>query len=637
MEIQPLVIGTAGHIDHGKSTLVKTLTGIDPDRLKEEQERGMTIDLGFARFSLPDGRRVGMVDVPGHERFVKNMVAGATGIDLVILVVAADDGVMPQTREHLAIMQILGVRRGLVALTKIDMVEPEMVALAAEDVRAATRGTFLETAPILPLSSITGEGLEEFRRTLFRLASETMPRSDAGIFRMPVQRVFSAKGFGTVVTGIPVSGAVALGDVVEVLPSQRACKVRSIQAYSESRSRARAGHSAAINLSDVAVQEVTRGNVIATPGFFRPTRMIAAAFEALATLERALEDRLAIRLHTGTAEVVGELVLLDCERLEPGQAALVQLRLVEPVVCAPGDRFVLRLASPVITLGGGSILEESKYRLKRFKKFVLEELERAHESLSSPRELLDVSLARWSKGIATLEDLAVEVKRSKEETERLLSELKSGGRVRPFGKGGWIHAERLAESRATLAEALKQWFTENSHRSVVDVRDVRRTTGLEEDFLAALLELEAREKTLELQPGGLIKPLGREAVADSATEEGARTVHALLAKDPFQPPAPSELASALKLPEKKVRALLELLIDRGEVHRVHSDFLLTRANFDRARAAVVANCQKNGSLDIPSLRDELATSRKYLIPLLEHLDATGVTLRQGANRVLRKR
>ena len=637
MEIQPLVIGTAGHIDHGKSTLVKTLTGIDPDRLKEEQERGMTIDLGFARFSLPDGRRVGMVDVPGHERFVKNMVAGATGIDLVILVVAADDGVMPQTREHLAIMQILGVRRGLVALTKIDMVEPEMVALAAEDVRAATRGTFLETAPILPLSSITGEGLEEFRRTLFRLASETMPRSDAGIFRMPVQRVFSAKGFGTVVTGIPVRGAVALGDVVDVLPSQRACKVRSIQAYSESRSRARAGHSAAINLSDVAVQEVTRGNVIATPGFFRPTRMIAAAFEALATLERALEDRLAIRLHTGTAEVVGELVLLDCERLEPGQAALVQLRLVEPVVCAPGDRFVLRLASPVITLGGGSILEESKYRLKRFKKFVLEELERAHESLSPPRELLDVSLARWSKGIATLEDLAVEVKRSKEETERLLSELKSGGRVRPFGKGGWIHAERLAESRATLAEALKQWFTENSHRSVVDVRDVRRTTGLEEDFLAALLELEAREKTLELQPGGLIKPLGREAVADSATEEGARTVHALLAKDPFQPPAPSELASALKLPEKKVRALLELLIDRGEVHRVHSDFLLTRANFDRARAAVVANCQKNGSLDIPSLRDELATSRKYLIPLLEHLDATGVTLRQGANRVLRKR
>jgi selenocysteine-specific elongation factor len=544
---------------------------------------------------------------------------------------------MPQTREHLAIMQILGVRRGLIALTKIDMVEPEMVALAADDIRAATRGTFLEHAPLLPVSSLSGAGLDEFKRVLFRLASETVPRSDGGIFRMPVQRVFSAKGFGTVVTGIPVSGAVSIGDVVEVLPTQRACKVRSIQAYSENTSRARAGHSSAINLTDLAVHEVTRGHVIATPGFFRPTRMVAATFEAIATLEHALEDRLAVRLHTGTAEAVGELVLLDRERLEPGASALVQLRLTEPVVCAPGDRFVLRLASPVVTLGGGSILEESKYRLKRFKKFVLEELERAADSLASPRELLDVALVRWSKGIATLDDLAVEIKRSREDTERLLSELKSGGRVRPFGKGGWIHGERLSAARKTLTEALGRWFTENPHRSVVDVRDARRLTGMDDEFLAALLEFEAREKTLELQAGGLIRPLGRAAEADSATEEAARLVHAMLAKIPFQPPAPAELAAALKLPEKRLRAVLELLVDRGEVQRVQSDLLLTRENFDKARAAVIANCQKNGSLDIPSLRDELSTSRKFLIPLLEHFDATGVTLRQGANRVLRKR
>ncbi|NOT32346.1 MAG: selenocysteine-specific translation elongation factor, partial [Planctomycetes bacterium] len=273
MEIQPIVIGTAGHIDHGKSTLVKALTGIDPDRLKEEQERGMTIDLGFARFDLPDGRRVGMVDVPGHERFIKNMVAGATGIDLVVLVVAADDGVMPQTREHLAIMQILGVARGLIALTKIDMVEPGLVELAAEDVLAAVRGTFLEGAPILPLSAHTGAGLEAFKQELFRLALATRPRSDEGVFRMPVQRVFSAKGFGTVLTGIPVSGTVALGDVLEVLPSGKRGKVRGIQAYQEAATRARAGHSTAINLADVSVEDVTRGNVLATPGFFRPTRM----------------------------------------------------------------------------------------------------------------------------------------------------------------------------------------------------------------------------------------------------------------------------------------------------------------------------------------------------------------------------
>src|SRR5688572_23659627 len=637
MEIQPIVIGTAGHIDHGKSTLVKTLTGIDPDRLKEEQERGMTIDLGFARFTLPDGRRVGMVDVPGHERFIKNMVAGATGIDLVVLVVAADDGVMPQTREHLAIMQILGVRRGLIALTKIDKVEPELVELAAEDVRAATRGTFLEGAPLLPLSSLSGQGLDEFKRALFRLAAETQPRSDAGIFRMPVQRVFSAKGFGTIVTGIPVSGAVSVGDVVEVLPSQKRCKVRTLQAYQESATRARAGHSSAINLADLAVEEVTRGNVVALPGYFRPTRMVAARLEALATLAQPLEDRLAVRLHTGTAEAVGELVLLDCERLEPGGAALVQLRLEEPVVCAPGDRFVLRLASPAVTLGGGSILEESKHRLKRFKSFVLEELGRAADGLGSPRELLEVALARWDEGIATLDDLTVEIKRSREGTERLLSELKSGGRVRPFGARGWIHAERLERARATLAGALAGWFAENAHRAVMDVRDLRRLTGFEDAFLDALLEFEARAKTLALQPGGLVKPLGRAAEADPATEEAARAVLAALARTPFQPPAPADLMATLQLTEKRLRAVLELLADRGQAHRVSPELFLTEESFQRARAAVVANCQKHGSLDIPSLRDELATSRKYLIPLLEHLDATGVTMRQGANRVLKRR
>jgi len=637
MEIQPIVIGTAGHIDHGKSTLVKTLTGIDPDRLKEEQERGMTIDLGFARFTLPDGRRVGMVDVPGHERFIKNMVAGASGIDLVVLVVAADDGVMPQTREHLAIMQILGVRRGMIALTKIDKVEPGLVELAIEDVRAATRGTFLADAPLVPLSALSGAGLEEFKRVLFRLAAETKARSDAGVFRMPVQRVFSARGFGTIVTGIPVSGAVSVGDVVEVLPGQKRCKVRHIQAYQETTPRARAGHSSAINLADLTVEEVTRGHVVAAPGFFRPTRMIAAKLEALATLERALEDRLAVRVHTGTAEAVGELVLLDCERLEPGASALVQLRLGEPIVCAPGDRFVLRLASPAVTLGGGSILEESKHRLKRFKKFVLEELGRAADGLGSPRDLLDVALSRWDDGLATLDDLSVEIKRSREDTERLLSELKSGARARPLGARGWIHAERLRVARERLAQALSGWFAENPHRAVMDVRDLRRLTSLEDAFLDALLEFEAREGTLALQPGGLVKPLGRAAEADPATEQAAVAVLAALGRMPFQPPAPAELQPTLDLSEKRLRAVLELLVDRGQAHRVNPELYLTEESFQRARAAVVANCQKNGSLDIPSLRDELQTSRKYLIPLLEHLDATGVTMRQGANRVLKKR
>jgi selenocysteine-specific elongation factor len=637
MEIQPIVVGTAGHIDHGKSTLVKVLTGIDPDRLKEEQERGMTIDLGFARFQLPDGRRVGMVDVPGHERFVKNMVAGATGIDLVVLVVAADDGVMPQTREHLAIMQILGVRRGLVALTKIDMVEPALVELAIEDVRAATRGTFLADAPILPLSSLAGTGLEEFRRELHRLAAETEPRSDAGVFRMPVQRVFSAKGFGTVLTGIPVSGSAALGDVLEVLPRGVRGKVRGIQAYQEGTERARAGHSAAINLTDVALADVTRGDVLGAPGFFRPSRMVAARLAALATLAEPLEDRIPVRLHTGTAEALGELVLLDCERLEPGAEAYVQLRLEQPVVCAPGDRYVLRLASPALTLGGGVILEESRHRLKRFKPFVLDELGRAAGGLSSPRDLLEVLLARRSAGPATVAELSRDVKRAPAETARLLGELEQAGRVRALGTRGWLHAERLGAARERLGRELARWFEENPHRTRIDVRDLRRATGLEPGFLDGLLELEATEGRLALEQGGQVRPLGREGAGDAETTEAAARVLARLSESAFQPPSPAEMAAALGIPAARVGTALEWLVDRGDVHRVTPEIAMTRASFEALRAAVVENCNAHGSLDIPSLRDRLGTTRKFLIPLLEHLDALGVTLRQGGNRVLRRR
>ena len=637
VQIQPIVIGTAGHIDHGKSTLVKTLTGIDPDRLKEEQERGMTIDLGFARFALPDGRKVGIVDVPGHERFVKNMVAGATGIDLVVLVVAADDGVMPQTREHVAILGLLGVKRGLVALTKIDMVEPALVELAADDVRTTLRGTFLADAPILPLSSITKQGLDEFQRVLFRMAAETPPRSDAGIFRMPIQRVFSAHGFGTVVTGIPVSGSVRVGDVIEVLPKGLKSKVRGIHAYGESTDRARAGHSCALNLAEIDHHDVVRGNVAAAPGFFKPVAMVGARLQALASLDRAIENRTPIRLHTGTAEVVGEVVLLDQERLEPGQEGLVQLRLEEPVVCAPGDRYVLRLASPLVTLGGGVVVEESKHRLKRFKSFVVDELSRAAQGLESPRDLLEVVLSRSKPGLLTADALAVEIKRSREETTRFLNDLKSSGKARALGVGRWIHAEKLAAAREKLTTELARWFQENAHREVVDVRDLRRVTGFEPEFLDALLADEQAAGKLKVEPGGLVRPAARGASVDEKTEELARNVLAALDRAAWQPPSPVELAASLGLPAKSAQSALELLADRGDVHFVNREFPLSKARFEAARAAIVENCTKNGSLDIPSLRDRLQTTRKYLIPLLEHFDGLGLTARLGANRVLKKR
>jgi selenocysteine-specific elongation factor len=638
MQIQPIVIGTAGHIDHGKSSLVRALTGIDPDRLKEEKERGLTIDLGFAPLELPDGRLVGIIDVPGHERFIRNMVAGATGIDLVVLVVAADDGVMPQTREHLAIMGLLGVQKGFIVLNKIDLVDEEMAELALLDVREAVQGTFLEDAPIVPASAVTGQGLDELKALLFAMAGEASPRSDEGVFRMPVQRVFSKRGFGTVLTGIPVSGRVALGDTLEVLPGGLRGKVRALQAYGRTTDRARAGHSTAINLSDIDHHQVVRGHAVATPNFFQAVRMVGARLSVLRSLARPVADRTPIRLHTGTADPLGELVLLDAVELAPGSEGLVQLRLQEPVVCAPGDRFVLRLASPAVTLGGGVILEESRYRLKRFKGFVLEELERAERSLGSPAALCESVLARSGQELTSVTELAQAIKRSPEETARLCEELRAEGRAVPLGpQGKWIHPDRLEEALSKLRATIDAWFAENPHRQVVEALELKRASGLDPALHAALLAEEERRGRIRLEPGGLVRPAGREVALDERTRELRERVLAALREGAFQPPSPAELATALGRAPAEVERVLELLVDEGSVRDIGKGLFLSAEAAERAREAIVANCARHGHLEIPELRDALGTTRKFLIPLLEHFDVQGLTIRQGANRVLKRR
>ncbi len=638
MEIQPIVIGTAGHIDHGKSTLVQALTDIDPDRWSEEKERGMTIDLGFARFELPDGRTVGIVDVPGHERFVRNMVAGATGIDLVILVVAADDGVMPQTREHLAIMELVGVQRGFVALTKIDLVEEEMVELAEEDVREALEGTFLEGAPILRVSAVAGIGLEELEAELVRQADQTPPRPTEGVFRMPIQRVFSVRGFGTVVTGIPVSGSVALGETLEVLPSGQKGKVRGIQAYHDKVESARAGHSTALNLADVEHSRVARGDVVATPGFFQALTMVGGKMRTLGSLDRAVVNRMQVRVHTGTADALGELVLLDSEDLGPGQEGLVQFRMTEPLVCAPGDRFVVRLASPVVTLGGGVILEESRYRFKRFKTFVIDQLERQAQSLGSPLALLEAQLARHPDRWVALEELAVGLKRAKPETESLLEELADQGKASSPGPGQrWIHQDTLTLWIDETRDAVEQYFDSNPNRRKVDVRELRSRTRFDPAFLATLLETMQAEGQLTLEPGGLVVPSGREVELDEETAALRNRVVEVLGRAGFQPPSQDDLCADLGAVSDKLKGVIQMLVDEGEIVHISGDMFLGAEPYAKVRDAIVANCEEHGKLEIPALRDLLGTTRKYLIPLLEHFDAVGLTARRGGHRVLRRR
>ncbi|MDY0042996.1 MAG: selenocysteine-specific translation elongation factor, partial [Desulforhabdus sp.] len=363
--MKQVILGTAGHIDHGKTSLIRALTGIDTDRLKEEKLRGITIELGFAYADLPNGERLGIVDVPGHERFVRHMVAGATGIDLVALIVAADEGVMPQTREHMEICQLLRVKKGLVALTKIDLVEdPEWIDMVKEDVAEFLMGTFLENAPIVPVSAATGEGLDQFREELSRLVSEVEPRGSDGPFRLSVDRVFSMRGFGTVVTGTSISGRLRVGEPVVVYPSGHKAKVRGVQVHNDEVQEILPGQRTAINLQSTERALIQRGNVVATPGALVPSHLLDVHLELLSSSPRALKNRAKIRFHTGTAEHLATIVLLDNEELKPGEKAFAQIRLDEPIAVLRADRYVVRSYSPVMTIGGGTILHPMPHKHK---------------------------------------------------------------------------------------------------------------------------------------------------------------------------------------------------------------------------------------------------------------------------------
>ncbi|QDU67021.1 selenocysteine-specific translation elongation factor [Engelhardtia mirabilis] len=634
MEIQPVVVGTAGHIDHGKSTLVRALTGIDPDRLKEERERGLTIDLGFANFALADGRRVGIVDVPGHERFVRNMVAGATGVDLVVLVVAADDGVMPQTREHLAIMEMLGLERGLVALTKIDAVDPELAEMAAEEVGEFLAGTFLADAPVMPVSGVTGAGLEEFREALTALCLEAPTRSAGGVFRMPVQRVFSAKGFGTVTTGIPVSGTVEPGDEVEVLPLGRRSKVRGTQAYGQTAARVRAGHSSALNLSDIEHGSVRRGDVVATPGYFRAADMFAVRIRALRDLPRPIKDRTLVRFHTGTADPHGELVLLDASELRPGAEVLAQVRLSEPIVAAAGDRFVLRLLSPERTLGGGVVLESTEHRLKRDRPEVLSQLASAEKSLDSPAARALAVMERRGPKAASLEELAAELQQPRAEVQVLVEELREQGLVLALGRADRFAAVGAVEDAlAQLEIHAKGFYADHPLRLDVGAGDLRARTGWAKGELEPLLERAAQVGRAEHRGAGAWRFDAVRPADPAGLGAELEAVHSKLRAGAHRPPAPDELGGDAA----RTTALLDRLVDEGRAVRVGPEFYFDRGAFDAAVTAVKENCAANGSLDIPKLRERLDTTRKWVIPLLEYLDGIGVTMRQGSHRVLRSR
>ncbi|MBI5853411.1 MAG: selenocysteine-specific translation elongation factor [Planctomycetes bacterium] len=630
--IVPVMVGTAGHIDHGKSSLVRALTGIDPDRLKEEKERGLTIDLGFAPLLLKDGRRLGMIDVPGHERFVKNMVAGCTSLDLALLVVAADDSVMPQTIEHVEILSLLGVRRVLVALTKIDMVDAELADLAETEVRELLARTPFTDAEIVRVSSVTRQGIDELRAKLEVLALAIPPRTADGPFRMPVQRVFKLEGIGTVVTGVPVSGTVHVGDELEFLPNGGRVRVRAIQAFGGPVDRAVAGHSTALSVPDARDLEVHRGVVAATPDVFVAGEHVDVELDVLQRTH-GIAHRDPIRFHVGTAEVLGVISVLEGERLAAGARSVARVLLDEPVVAAPGDRFLLRAMNPPRTIGGGVVLQivegHGRYRRQRVAEQVRALVEAGSNPLQRVFEIVrhagpaGASVADVARALAIQDDEARSFVRQHDE----LHWHERGHRA--FTK------ESLGDGKVALVESVDRLLRDRPIAASISRSALRTTRDFPPELKDAVLDALLADGAVRSLANGRVLFVERLRPLEEADRVDVDRLveHCEIAA--YRPPTPAEAGVTLGIGEARVQNLAARAIDEGRLEAV-GEHLYGATPLRSVLLAICANCLANSEvLDIPKLRDELTTSRKYLIPLLEHVDGLGLTrLRGGERRLL---
>lgn len=625
-----LILGTAGHVDHGKTTLITALTGTNPDRLREEQERGMTIDLGFAHIRLPSGVQMGIVDVPGHERFLKNMLAGAGGIDLALLVIAADEGVMPQTREHLEILEILETKQGVVALTKADLVEPDWAAMVEEDVRQFLKGTFLGGAPVIRVSAHTGEGLEELIRALDEAAQRTAQRPVDGPFRMPVDRVFTITGFGTVATGSLVSGTVRAGDPVEVLPQMKHARARQIQVHGRKVEEAVAGTRVAVNLAGVDVEDLARGSVLSPPGVMRAAEALDASLRVLSSSPAPVRNRLRVRLHIGSAEAIGRAYVLGGEEIPAGASGFVQVRLESPAAAARGDRFVLRMYSPACLLGGGVVLDSSPSRHRRTDKAVTDRLQRILDG--DPVCVVEDALASAPAGLAAA-DVARVTHLPETEAARALKELQESGRA-VIGSGRAASRAAIAASSARIAAVLEAYHQANPTRQGMPREELRRRLGAQMDQkgFAFLLGLMADAGQI-VQSEAVVRLAGHAPSLSPEQRKIAEAIEQDYISGGVNPPL---LQETFARHGPAARDILPLLAEQGKLARINEEILFHPGALADAERALRGYLAQNGEITVAGFRDLIGSSRKYAVPLLEYFDSKGVTRRHGDVRRLRE-
>ncbi|MEE8369174.1 MAG: selenocysteine-specific translation elongation factor, partial [Dehalococcoidia bacterium] len=615
------VIGTAGHVDHGKSALVQALTGIDPDRLREEKERGLTIDLGFAWLRLPGGQEISIVDVPGHERFIKNMLAGVGGIDLALLVIAADESVMPQTREHLAIIDLLDISHGVVAITKADLVEPDFLELVQADAEELLEGTALAGAPIIPCSAVTRQGLDELLAAIESELARTPAKRDIGRPRLPIDRAFTITGFGTVVTGTLIDGTLQVGQEVEIMPGGLRTRIRGLQAHTQKVDIAPPGRRTAVNLTGLAVEKLKRGMVVTTPGWLEPTTALDVHLRAVRYLDRPIRHNLSVTVHTGSAEVPGRLLLLDNDSLPPGQQAWAQLRLSEPVAVVKGDRFILR--DPNDTLGGGRIVDTHVRRHRRFHQPTLDALETL--ASGSPEELVSIALARAEP--AERRELLRRVELDPDAAREAIERLTATGEILALDPAPIADNSLLctAQGFQALADRLQDILA-TYHRQF----PLRR--GIPREELRSRLQLESRpfDQTLALcarrgeaiDVTGAVALPGHQPRPNPEQEARAQACLASLREQPFTPPTDN-------LPEEPILAYLE---DRGDIVRLGGGIAFAAEPYSQMVERIVSHLRQHRTITLAQVRDLFGTSRKYAQALLEHMDDQRITRRRGDER-----
>jgi selenocysteine-specific elongation factor len=613
-----VILGTAGHIDHGKSSLVKALTGIDPDRLKEEKERGITIDLGFADLTYPDGLAVGIVDVPGHERLVRNMLAGAGGIDLVLLVIAADEGVMPQSREHLAICDLLKIKSGLVAVTKADLVEKEWLELITDEVRAFVKGTFLEGAGIIPVSSKTGYNLDILKEKIREVALKVQPKPIKEILRLPVDRVFTLKGFGTVVTGTMVSGSLSQDEPVEIQPSGISARVRGLHSHGKSIRTSYAGQRVAINLQGVNKEDLKRGDVVVSPGSIAPTRVMDARIELLDNVP-PLKNRGLVHLHIATSETIARIILYNREELKAGESCYCQLRLDEPVVALSGDRYIVRRFSPVITIGGGMVLDSSPERRRRGD--TVADLE-VFESEGIPDKIAVKVKKAGLKGIQAsfligwlrAEIPALEESLKLLKSQRLIIQMNST----------LLHRDVYDGISKGIEETLGSFHKKNPLSPGMPKEELRGMMRINPEIWGTWL---SSMKTVVVDRD-VVRLKSFEIVSSHSSADSSK-IRALLEKAGFQPPTKEELSGELSMPQKLVTDMLKLMSKEGTLVRINDSMYIAASAYNELIARLKAFFSRKPDMTVAEFRDILGTTRKYALPFLEYLDSNKITLRVG--------